>query len=127
MPWCAQVQILDELGEDLGVTPTLGRLLRTLDWKKLRAAYWTPMTANHYRLVGPDAREAAASQIWEEYKGASRAPWMSRKLPSELVFRLVECVCQQTAHVVVQAPTTMRPIVPGRQYCTTCCGSTFSD
>ena len=65
------MQILDELGEDLGVTPTLGRLLRTLDWKKLRAAYWTPMTANHYRLVGPDAREAAASQIWEEYKGTT--------------------------------------------------------
>ena len=32
------VSVLDELGEDLGVTPTLGRLLRTGSFEKLRAA-----------------------------------------------------------------------------------------
>eukprot|EP01051_Picozoa_sp_SAG22_P005936 SAG22_NODE_371_length_11566_cov_5.447458_4_plen_68_part_00 len=59
----ASVALLDELAEDLGVTPTLGRLLAAGDWKKLRAAYWTPMTANHYRLVGPDSRPEAAAQV----------------------------------------------------------------
>jgi hypothetical protein len=75
------VQVLDELGEDLGCTPTLGRLLRTMDWSKIRAAYWTPMTANHYRLVGPDARSDAATIIWDEYQGiyydASNRTWPS--------------------------------------------------
>ena len=61
------VSVLDELGEDLGVTPTLGRLLRTGSFEKMRAAYWAPMSANHYRLVGEGAREDAAEQIWQEY------------------------------------------------------------
>ena len=65
----ANVALLDELAEDLSVTPTLGRLLQTMNWRKIRAAYWTPMTANHYRLVGPDSRDDAAQIIWDEYKG----------------------------------------------------------
>ena len=61
------------------MTPTLGRLLQTMDWKKLRAAYWTPMTANHYRLVGSGKRDNAAELIWSEYsknyQDASNREW----------------------------------------------------
>lgn len=87
----ASVGLLDELGEDLGVTPTLGRLLLSFSWKKIRSAYWTPMTANHYRLVGPDRRSDAAGLIWDEYKaGGLYADASNRDWGSVLRFLLLE-------------------------------------
>jgi hypothetical protein len=59
-------EYLDELGEPLGCTPSVSRLLRH-DPRLLWVAMNTPTTNAHYRLVGEGKCASAAASIWAEH------------------------------------------------------------